>query len=702
MGAAGQRFESLEQRMLLSGWGVQLVGRVQAPLNGGPAPFGGDPVSNPVVDHAGNVFVWEDNLILEMPAGQSQFIVAGDLSALPEPDGMSFPGHSDLQIDNAGNIFGVRWNADPGIVERFELPAGSSTIELVSRDGPGAGIPFGTFGTQFGPVQIGDRRFVIAADGVSVLDASGNVTLLPFDPADGTTLQGFGSAIADKQGDLIGSRYVYPENGPGRVEIFEVPAGTNSVITLAKLDPSLGEEVGGLAVDDAGAIYGVAQNFYVSIPEGPYDPPSVATLFKVVPQTTQDTLVLDAPPVVGSDGHLSVTVKAIAPDGSVDTSITADVTLQISSGPGGDLAGTLTGQMIDGVVTFSDVTLPSWGRVVENLWFRETVEGARYVLGANADGFATGFSGDIDVTPPADPISIQPILLEPPLPVTDPPVGGTPPSPDPSPVVNDPVVPAPVASDGPKRVSVAAQSGLNDGVAAVAAAPVHVSVASSTGAGVSVASSPALVVLTSVAAGRGETPAAAVVSGARFDRGYMLGDDGAGQDEDVQENGSGAADGGSGSAAAIAEQGAVGGSAREVQGPAGAGTPVAAAGAVDGRAAAARGASRAVVHPLRNARSMGAGSAHAPADKMGFGGWGVLGAVVVGLVQRRRGRREKDAGCGTSWGCVRGESCAHWPAPPAGGGRCQDCFDGGFLLGSVLHRLREESSIVDVSEMGRR
>ena len=395
LGAVGLRFENLEQRMLLSGWGVQLLGRVQAPSNGGPAPFGGDFVSNPVVDHGGTVFVWEGNLILEKVAGQSKFIVAGDLSALPEPEGMSFPGHSDLQIDDTGNVFGVRWNVNPEIEERFELPAGSSTIERLSQDGPAAGIPFGTFGTQFESVQIGDRRFAITTDGVSVTDASGNSMLLPFDPADGRGLPGFTASVADKQGDFIGSRFVYPENGPGYVEVFEVPAGANSVVILTKLDPSLGEEIRGLAVDDKGAIYGVAQTTYMSIPEGPYDPPSVATLFKIVPEATQDKLVLDAPPVVGSDGHLSVTVKAVAPDGSVDTGISAEVTLQISAGPGGDLSGTLTGQMIDGVVTFSDVTLPSWGRITSSMWFGEAVEGAKYVLAANADGFGTGFSSEI-------------------------------------------------------------------------------------------------------------------------------------------------------------------------------------------------------------------------------------------------------------------------------------------------------------------
>ncbi|MGN6367805.1 MAG: hypothetical protein ACTHN5_06050 [Phycisphaerae bacterium] len=627
------RFESLEQRTLLSAWGVQLISRVQPPSDGGPAPFGGDQISNLVIDHAGNIFAWEGNLILEMPAGATSWTVAGDLSTLPEPEGMSFAGHSNLQIDDAGNIFGIRWNADPGYIERFELPHGCSTIQLLSRDGPDAAIPLDLIYGPRPPVQVGDRQFAPTETGVAVTGPGGNSTILPYDPAEGRALPYFWAWTVDKQGDFFASVDVTPQNGPASQEIIEVPAGSDNVVTLAKLDRSLGDGPMSLAIDDSGSIYGVAQTIWMSVPEIPNLPPSVPTLFNVLPLSAQDKLVLDAPAVVDSNGHLSVTVKAIAPDGTIDTGITSKVSLQISAGPGGELSGTLTGNMVDGVVTFTDVTLPSWGTIATN-YLGSWAQAAKYVLAANADGFATGFSAEIDVTLPADVPPFLPANGVMHKTIFDGPGGGgQDPAPvEPPPVTSDPVTPAPAAAE-PGGTPSARNMGIpapSTGIAVIAVPQPHLLLASPDDISTTI---PIPTLPESFAQSPVVAPAAPVADPAVFNRGYMLDADNASSEGVPPQNSPGSANEAQPNPPTTPQQPPATGSPHTTPVSIAPNAPLAPASAVAHRTTTPAAPST-VTLPLQAAHANCPAPQQPTLQKMGIGVWTLLAATALGLARR--------------------------------------------------------------------
>ncbi len=80
-------------------------------------------------------------------------------------------------------------------------------------------------------------------------------------------------------------------------------------------------------------------------------------------------------------------VSAEDPDGFVDTLFTGKVTIKLAANPGaGNLGGTLTATAVDGVATFSGVTL------------NQVANG--YTLQASSPGLPGGTSGSFDVIPP--------------------------------------------------------------------------------------------------------------------------------------------------------------------------------------------------------------------------------------------------------------------------------------------------------------
>ena len=80
----------------------------------------------------------------------------------------------------------------------------------------------------------------------------------------------------------------------------------------------------------------------------------------------------------------SLTTYAVDPFGNVDSTFNGSVTLSLSMNPGGSLGGTLTATAVDGVATFSNLTIND--------------PGSGYVIQAASSGLTAGTTLSIDVT----------------------------------------------------------------------------------------------------------------------------------------------------------------------------------------------------------------------------------------------------------------------------------------------------------------
>jgi uncharacterized repeat protein (TIGR03803 family) len=171
-----------------------------------------------------------------------------------------------LLIDNQGNLFGTSQfggSLNQGTI--FEVPAGSSQVTLlasfVETNGgqPNAALIEDSQGNLFGTAAVGGINGQPGeGDGVVFELAAGSHTptvLANFNNAAGAAP--LGNLLADAQGDLFGTTNIGGSIGFGSV--FELPAGSNTPVTLVNFNDANGEfPEGGLIADSRGDLFGVA------------------------------------------------------------------------------------------------------------------------------------------------------------------------------------------------------------------------------------------------------------------------------------------------------------------------------------------------------------------------------------------------------------------------------------------------------------
>ncbi len=109
--------------------------------------------------------------------------------------------------------------------------------------------------------------------------------------------------------------------------------------------------------------------------------------FNVIPGVATQLQVTTEPPGTVTAGiGFGLTVSALDVSGNVDTSYSGDITMSVAANPGNStLGGTVTMMAINGVVTYSDLTLNKVG--------------SGYTLEADASGLTAGTSSTITVVP---------------------------------------------------------------------------------------------------------------------------------------------------------------------------------------------------------------------------------------------------------------------------------------------------------------
>jgi uncharacterized repeat protein (TIGR03803 family) len=275
---------------------------------------------------------------------------------------------SSLVVDSNGNVFGTTETGGANnLGEVFEVTASSinaaapSIAPLVSfaglnGDNPDGGLAIDSQGDLFGTTQMGGLHystnylgsgsvFEITAAGI----AAGTPTITTLadtflnndDESDPT-----GSIALDASGNIYGTAGIVGGTTDGLV--YEVPAGGGAVATVGIFDMSGAEgsnPLGGVVLDN-GAIYGAAQSGGTN---------NDGDVFQVAPP---HLAFVQQPTDAASSSVISpaVTVQVEDSSGNVISSDDSNVTISVASGPG-FLGGTLTVAAVDGVATFSDLSL---------------------------------------------------------------------------------------------------------------------------------------------------------------------------------------------------------------------------------------------------------------------------------------------------------------------------------------------------------
>ena len=237
------------------------------------ATFDGDngiqPASNLIIDDAGNLYGATSR------GGDNGFIgtvfkvdavthaltnVAPVTPANGQPNG-------SLVLDSQGNLFGT--SASGGFGTVFEISPGANQLTTVAQfNGPNGKQPLGGLiadadGNLFGTTHQGGSLFVPQ---VSV----GLGTIFKYSPTTHTlvTLASFtggnsklprSDLVVDSHGNLFGTTFEGGANGDGT--IFELPAGSSTIVTLVSFDDTTGSEpLAGLAIDAKGNLFGTTSS----------------------------------------------------------------------------------------------------------------------------------------------------------------------------------------------------------------------------------------------------------------------------------------------------------------------------------------------------------------------------------------------------------------------------------------------------------
>jgi uncharacterized repeat protein (TIGR03803 family) len=191
-----------------------------------------------------------DGTIFELAYGTAAVMTLATFNA--EAAGTESP----LLLDSAGNLYGIAGSAV------FELPHGSSTITTLASfnsstgSEPRSSLVMDSSGNLYGTTYAGgasNRGTVF-----EVAKGSGTITTLAsFSGPDGSGP--LGALVIDGSGNLYGTTAYGGAYGGtvGYGTVFEVPAGTGTITTLASFNYYAGAyPAGGLLMDSKGNLYG--------------------------------------------------------------------------------------------------------------------------------------------------------------------------------------------------------------------------------------------------------------------------------------------------------------------------------------------------------------------------------------------------------------------------------------------------------------
>jgi uncharacterized repeat protein (TIGR03803 family) len=192
------------------------------------------------------------------PSGYGRvFEVSGSshsISTLAVFNGVSGENPQGVFADGAGDLFGTTVNGGNGGGTVYEIAAGSNAITVLTKAPSSSGGYFNASlvsdkeGNVYGTTESGG-----AFGGGTVFKISAGShnysTVASFNSATGGAVP-YAQMISDAAGDLFGLTA-----NPARV--FEIPAGTNTIETLAALSGNSSTSGNGLTMDAAGDLFGV-------------------------------------------------------------------------------------------------------------------------------------------------------------------------------------------------------------------------------------------------------------------------------------------------------------------------------------------------------------------------------------------------------------------------------------------------------------
>jgi uncharacterized repeat protein (TIGR03803 family) len=242
------------------------------------ASFNGTDGTNPraglIMDSSGNLYgttsaggASNDGTVFEVAQGSRTITT---LASFKGTDGQS-PACA-LLMDSSGNLYGTTQDAGAsGYGTVFELAAGGGTITTLASfngtDGQGPACPLvmDSSGNLYGTTQLG------GAGGTTLNGTtSGTVFELPQGSSTITTLASFngtnggqprGAVVMDGSGNLYGTTGVggayQGYYGLGLGTVFELPAGSSTILTVASFNGTDGQgPFAGLIMDSSGNLYG--------------------------------------------------------------------------------------------------------------------------------------------------------------------------------------------------------------------------------------------------------------------------------------------------------------------------------------------------------------------------------------------------------------------------------------------------------------
>jgi len=334
------------------------------------ASFNGTNGSYPIgltIDAQGNLYgvtqnagaIGEGN-VFEIVKGSGTVTVLGSFNgangAVPE---------GNLLIDANGNIFGsTEQGGAHSAGTLFEIPASTGSLTLLASfdaNGDNGMSPMGDLvmdasGNLFGTAQFGGIANGGGGNGVVFELAQGAGTVTPY--ALFTTATGinpFTGLIMDSHGNMFGATTNSGTNAAGT--LFEISAGTSSISYLASLPGPYGDiSAGGLAIDANGNLFGTT--------DGGGNPADNGIVFELSP-TTATHLVFGQGPLktVANQTMPTITAKVEDAQGRVISNDHSLITLSLAANPSaGTLAGTTTVQALDGIATFSNLSIDQYGQ----------------------------------------------------------------------------------------------------------------------------------------------------------------------------------------------------------------------------------------------------------------------------------------------------------------------------------------------------
>jgi uncharacterized repeat protein (TIGR03803 family) len=190
--------------------------------------------------------------VYEIPAGSQSIVPIANFSGTaPAPKG--------LVMDAQGNLYGTdQGGGTYGAGSIFEVAKGSNTVTTLATfnvlNGPGISNPtLDAQGDIYGTTEDGGTY----GDGTIFEIPKGSntaVTLATFDGPNGSAPDPKVGVVRDAQGNLFGTTEAGGANGDGTV--FEIPAGTDTILTLANFTNTRQSQVTGLLPDGPNTLIG--------------------------------------------------------------------------------------------------------------------------------------------------------------------------------------------------------------------------------------------------------------------------------------------------------------------------------------------------------------------------------------------------------------------------------------------------------------